>query len=261
MTSIIELQDVSKVYPGRWFRGVPTLRDVLLHPRTKRRPVVAPNIAVDGVSLSIHAGERVGVIGPNGAGKTTLLKLVAGLSAPTSGEVTVRGRVTAILTLGVGLRDELTGRENVYIEGELQGRNREDVDRVIDTVVEFADLGEFIDLPVLTYSTGMKARLAFAAAVHVDPEILLIDEALSVGDAAFAIKARRKVRELCTRGKVAVIVSHSMENIVDLCTRCLWIEGGRLRQDGDPVTVTQMYVEAVHRRDDAALLERFRRLV
>lgn len=256
MTQRIELRSVSKVYEVA--APAASLGKALSDPF---RRGVSRKTAVDDLDLTIEAGQRVGIVGRNGAGKTTLLKLLAGLAAPSSGEVVVEGRVTAIMTLGLGIREDMTGRENIYLEGEVQGRTRAEVERVIDEVVAFAELGEFIDYPVRTYSTGMKARLAFAAGTHVDPEVLIIDEALSAGDAAFAVKATRKIRQLCEVGKIVVIVSHSMGSVVDICNRCLWMGSGRIVMDGDPVAVTRAYVEAVRREDDAALLARFRSLV
>jgi lipopolysaccharide transport system ATP-binding protein len=215
--------------------------------------------AVDGISFSISEGERVGFIGANGAGKTTLLQMLAGISEPTGGKLNIVGKVTAIFTLGMGLRDDFSGLENIYIEGELQGRARQETEKVISEIVEFAELGEFIDRPVRTYSTGMKARLAFSTIVHIDPEVLIVDEALSVGDARFSAKATRKMKELTQRGKILILVSHSMGSIQDMCTRCIWLEGGKIRLDGAPGEVTKAYLDQVHREDDGKLFERFRR--
>ncbi len=170
----------------------------------------------------------------------------------------MEGHVTSILTLGLGLREDLTGRENIYLDGEVQGRSRSEIDKVIDEVIAFADIGEFIEYPVRTYSTGMKARLAFAMTFHIEPEILLIDEALSVGDAAFSTKATQKIRELCNKGKIVIIVSHSMENVVEICNRCLWMEEGSITMDGAPSAVTLAYIESVRKKDEAAIMERFR---
>jgi lipopolysaccharide transport system ATP-binding protein len=218
-------------------------------------------LAVDHVSLHIKHGERVGIIGRNGAGKSTLLHMIAGLSSPTSGVVDVNGKVTAVMTLGVGLRENASGRENVYIDGEIQGRTREEIDAVIDQIVEFAELGEFIDFPVRTYSTGMKARLAFAMISCIEPEILIIDEALSAGDARFSAKATAKIREICDKGKIVIIVSHSVAAVKDMCDRCLWIEQGKIVMDGSPEKVTKAYIDAVRGEDEARLLERFKREV
>jgi len=215
--------------------------------------------AVDGVSFTIQEGERVGFIGVNGAGKTTLLQLLAGISEASGGRLEIDGRVTSIFTLGLGLRDEFSGLENIYVEGELQGRTREETARVIDDIVGFADLGEFIGRPVRTYSTGMKARLAFSTIVHIDPEILIVDETLSVGDARFSAKATRKMKELTQRGRILILVSHSMGAIQDMCTRCIWMEEGKVRLDGVPAVVTKAYLDQVHKEDDGRLFERFRR--
>ena len=257
----IQLSGVSKAYHVSTAEPLPLLRQILANPAAGMRRSVTTKVAVDNVSLSMGAGERVGIIGRNGAGKTTLLKILAGLAEPSSGEIAVEGHVTAIMTLGLGLREDLTGRENIYVDGEMKGRSRDEIERMIDDVIAFADLGEFIEYPVRTYSTGMKARLAFATTMHIVPEILLIDEALSVGDVAFALKATAQIRELCETGKIVVIVSHSMESVVDICNRCLWMEDGRIVMDGDPSAVTRAYVESVRRKDEEAVLERFRRLV
>ncbi len=207
-------------------------------------------IALDGVSLVVEPGEHLGIIGPNGAGKSTLLRIIAGLASPTQGSVEVQGGVTAIFTLGLGLREECTGRENIYLDGELRGQTRAEIDETMDEIIAFADIGAFIDQPLRTYSTGMKARLAFSMLIHVTPEILIIDEALSVGDNAFFAKAQRKLREICRRGKISLIVSHSMPSILALCTRCVWIEEGRVVMDGHPSVVTHAYLEAVRRQDE-----------
>ena len=214
-----------------------------------------------GLSFQFAEGERVGVIGRNGAGKTTLLQLIAGIGVPTGGVLDIDGHVTAIFTLGLGLRDDLSGRENIFIDGELQGRSHAETAAVMAATVDFAELGEFIDRPVRTYSTGMKARLAFSMLVHIEPEILIIDEALSVGDANFARKATAKMRELTQRGKILIVVSHSMGAIRDMCNRCLWIDGGVIRMDGTPEAVTQAYLEEVRQLDEQVLLQRFRRQI
>lgn len=216
--------------------------------------------AVDGVSLVINAGDRVGIIGPNGAGKSTLLQVIAGLTSPSAGSMSVAGHVTAVMTLGVGLRDAATGRENIYLDGELQGKSRADVRRLIDEVIEFSELGDFIDQPVRTYSTGMKARLAFSMLCHIAPEILIIDEALSVGDAAFSRKAAAKIREICGRGRIVIIVSHSMTAVREICNRCLWMDAGRVVSDGSPVDVTDRYIDYVRRADQQDALARFRQI-
>ncbi|WP_431098447.1 ABC transporter ATP-binding protein [Polaromonas aquatica] len=218
-------------------------------------------VAVDNLSLTIRQGERLGIVGRNGAGKSTLLHLVAGLSTPSSGRITSTGKITSILTLGVGLREDLTGRENIYIDAEIQGKAKSAVDLAINEIIEFADLGEFIDYPIRTYSTGMKARLAFSMIAHVDPEILIIDEALSVGDAAFSVKATQRIRDICARGKIVIIVSHSMQAIESICNRCIWMDAGRVVMDGHPGDVTRAYIDAVKAEDEAQLVAKFRSLI
>jgi len=217
--------------------------------------------ALDGVSFIVHEGERVGIIGVNGAGKTTLLQILAGISTPTSGRIDVEGRVTSVFTLGTALREELTGRENIYTDGELQGRTRAETAALESAIIEFAELGDFIDRPMRTYSTGMKSRLAFSLMVHVNPEILIVDEALSVGDAHFAAKATAKMHELAARGRILMLVSHSMSAIRSMCSRCIWMSEGRIRMDGDPAGVTDAYLDAIRRSDDEQLLRSFRREV
>ncbi|TFY99673.1 polysaccharide ABC transporter ATP-binding protein [Ramlibacter rhizophilus] len=217
-----------------------------------------PKKAIDGVTFRIGEGERVGFIGRNGAGKTTLLQMLAGIAEPSGGILHVDGKVTAIFTLGMGLREDLTGLENIFVEGELMGRTREQTQALVDEIVAFAELGAFIDRPVRTYSTGMKARLAFSTIVHIEPEILIIDEALSVGDVKFGAKATAKMRELTRKGRILIVVSHSMGAIEDMCSRCLWIDEGRIRLDGPPSEVTRAYLDEVRRADEAKLSERFR---
>jgi lipopolysaccharide transport system ATP-binding protein len=215
--------------------------------------------ALKDVCLEVKENERVGVIGRNGSGKTTLLQTIAGMIEPTSGTVRVDGHVSCIMTLGVGLREQLSGRENIYIDGEINGKSRREIDTIIDEIIAFADIGEFIDLPVRTYSTGMKSRLAFSMITHIEPQILLIDEALSAGDKDFSGKASDKMRELCAKGKILMVVSHSMPTIVDMCNRCIWLDQGRIVMDGDPSAVTEAYLEAVRIADEDEMRKRFSR--
>jgi lipopolysaccharide transport system ATP-binding protein len=217
-------------------------------------------VALNDVSFSVTEGERVGIIGENGAGKSTLLHLLAGVATPTKGSIEINGHVHAALTIGLALREDLTGRANLYLDAEVQGRTRAETDTVIDRMIAFADLGDFIDQPVRTYSSGMKARLAFTSLVFVEPEILLIDEMLSVGDYWFSQKATQAVRELCGKGRIVMLVSHNLESIVSMCSRCLWLDGGRLVADGDPAEVTATYRERERQRDEAEMGAKFSRL-
>ena len=218
-------------------------------------------IAVNNATLSIGNGERLGIIGRNGAGKTTLLQIISDLLRPTSGMISIKGRVDCVMTLGVGLREELSGRDNIYIDGELNGRSRDQIDALLDDIISFADIGEYIDYPVRTYSTGMKARLAFALITFIEPEILIIDEALSVGDADFAKKAAIKMKQLCENGKIIILVSHSMKSIVEMCDRCIWMDQGSIVMDGDPEAVTTAYLDAVRQADEQDMLMRFKKRV
>ena len=208
------------------------------------------------VSFAAQTGDIIGIVGRNGAGKSTLLRSIAGLLQPTSGRIDLVGQVTAIMTLGLGLYEDLSGRENARANFDINGCEEEQWAAVDAQIEDFSELGDFYDRPVRTYSTGMKSRLSFAMLTHVDPEILIIDEALSAGDSRFANKAYARLRTLCTKGTIVLIVSHSMGTIVDLCTRCLWLDEGRIRMDGPPGEVTTAYHDAVREMDDANLLEK-----
>jgi lipopolysaccharide transport system ATP-binding protein len=256
MEASITLHKLSKIYPTG---GVNPSQEFFS--RTASAPAAGGKVAVDEVSLTIQQGERLGIVGSNGAGKSTLLHMIAGLSSQTSGSIEINGKVTSLMTLGVGLRNDLSGRENIYIDGEIQGRTRSDIKRVIDQVIDFADLGEFIDFPVRTYSTGMMARLGFSMISYIDPEILIIDETLTVGDASFSGKATARIKEICAQGKIVIIVSHGMQSIKDICNRCLWMENGRVIMDGSPEEVTTAYIDSVRAADEALLMERFQKLI
>jgi lipopolysaccharide transport system ATP-binding protein len=211
-------------------------------------------LVLDDISFSFNPGDIIGLIGHNGAGKSTLLSILAGISKPTCGDIDISGKVTAVMTLGVGLRDDLNGRENIYLDGQIQGKTREEISQFIDEIITFADLGAFIDRPVKTYSTGMKSRLAFSMLVGIQPEILIIDEALSAGDAFFAEKASRKIKEICKKGKIVIIVSHSMTTIEAMCNRCIWLEHGKILMDGEPGKVTRSYLQKIRQEDEKQAL-------
>ena len=254
----INLKEIRKVYPRKLQDQIVSVVMDLVG-----RPVENPKggLALAPLTLSIRNGERLGIIGPNGAGKSTLLQILAGITEPTSGQLDITGKVTAVLTLGIGLNENLSGRQNIYLDGETQGKSRKEIEPYIANVIEFAELGNFIDLPLHTYSTGMKARLAFAMVVQINPEILIIDETLSVGDAAFSAKASKKIRELCSRGAIVIIVSHNMQSVQELCDRCLWLDQGKLIMDGLPEEVTRAYLENVKATSDADHAARFPDLV
>jgi lipopolysaccharide transport system ATP-binding protein len=254
----VDLKNLRKVYPRKLGDQ---LVSVAMAALGRPSESAGGGVALDDLTLSIREGERVGIIGRNGAGKSTLLQMLAGITEPSSGRLNIEGKVTAVLTLGVGLREDLTGRENIYLDGETQGKQKAQMGTDVDAIVEFAELGKFIDLPLRTYSTGMKARLAFAMITQINPEILIIDEALSVGDAAFSVKAGKRIAQLCAQGAIVLIVSHGMQSIRELCNRCLWLNKGQLVMDGPPELVTRAYLESVREADEIDHVSRFRSLV
>jgi lipopolysaccharide transport system ATP-binding protein len=199
--------------------------------------------ALKDVSFEIQPGEVVGVIGRNGAGKSTLLKILSRITEPTEGRAVVRGRVGSLLEVGTGFHPELTGRENVYLNGAILGMKRAEVDRKFDEIVAFAEIEKLIDTPVKHYSSGMYLRLAFAVAAHLDPEILLVDEVLAVGDAAFQGKCLGKMKEVGEGGRTILFVSHNMAAIRTLCSRCILIREGRLAAQGDPADIVDDYLQ------------------
>jgi lipopolysaccharide transport system ATP-binding protein len=254
----VGVQDLSKVFALAEVGGGPVSLVKAL--RSGRSETTTRQVrALEGVTFAIREGERVGIIGRNGAGKTTLLSLLAGITEPTSGTITVTGDVHAMLTIGAVLRDEATGRENIYLDGAVHGKSREEVDVRIEEVIAFSELGDFIDRPVRTYSSGMKARLAFSMGAFIDPDILIIDETLSVGDVFFAAKASRRMKEIAAQGRIVIVVSHSLGTIVEMCERCLWLDQGRLIMDGPAAAVTKAYEQAVEQADEAELAAKFDR--
>ncbi len=204
-----------------------------------------PFYALRDVTFSINRGETTGIIGRNGSGKSTILKLIAGVMAPTTGEVRVAGRVSPLIELGAGFHPDLTGRENVHLNGSILGMSSREIREQFDAIVNFAELWEFIDTPVKRYSSGMYVRLGFAVAVHSNPEVLLVDEVLSVGDAYFQEKSLAKMHEFQAKGTTIVVVSHSMELVQRFCERALLIEGGHLVAEGSAKEIVERYAEAV----------------
>jgi ABC-type polysaccharide/polyol phosphate transport system ATPase subunit/SAM-dependent methyltransferase len=207
--------------------------------------------ALDDVSFDVPRGEVLGIIGSNGAGKSTLLKVITGVLEPTSGSVDITGRVTAILELGLGFNAEYSGRENIYLSGLLYGMNRAEINSKLEEIIEFSGLAEFIERPVKTYSSGMHARLAFSIATAVEPDILIIDEALAAGDAAFVQKCLRRIRLLCSGGRTVLLVSHGTGLLAQLCSRVVWMERGQIRMVGSAIQVVQAYDLATHQGADA----------
>lgn len=204
--------------------------------------------ALRDVSLDIRAGETIGLIGHNGSGKSTLLKLIGGIIEPTSGTIDERGRLAALLELGAGFHPDLTGRENVYLNAAVLGLSRDETDRRFDEIIAFAAIDEFIDTQVKFYSSGMYVRLAFAVAIHTDPDILLVDEVLAVGDEAFQRKCMDRIAEFQRQGRTIIIVSHALGQIEELCTRAVLLDKGRIVHDGDPSRAVARFRELLENR-------------
>jgi lipopolysaccharide transport system ATP-binding protein len=202
-------------------------------------------LALDSVSFEVKRGEAVGIIGRNGAGKSTLLKILSRVTAPTKGEVKIRGRVASLLEVGTGFHAELTGRENIFLNGAILGMRRTEISRKLDEIVAFAEVEKFIDTPVKRYSSGMYVRLAFAVAAHLEPEILIIDEVLAVGDAQFQKKCLGKMGDVATKeGRTILFVSHNMSAIADLCAKAIYLESGMIKKFGSTDAVIPMYLES-----------------
>src|SRR5215210_847727 len=209
--------------------------------------------ALQGVSFTVPKGRTLGVIGRNGSGKSTALKLVAGITKPTTGSVKVNGRISALIDLGAGFHPEISGRENVFINGIMLGLTKREITRRFDEIVEFAELKDFIDAPVKTYSSGMYMRLGFAVAIHVDPDVLLVDEVLAVGDEGFTHKCLDKFGEFKRRGKTILLVTHSLNLVERFCDEALWLDSGRVRGSGDPKRVVGAYLTDVGRSEEKEL--------
>jgi len=251
----IELTNVTKVY-RRYARRkqFATLKSALLTGsliQDLRPEEKFP--ALQDVSFVVPAGKTYGIIGRNGSGKSTALKLVAGITRPTSGTVNVMGRISALIELGAGFHPEISGRENVFINGIMLGLSKREVARRFDEIVEFAELQQFIDAPVKTYSSGMYMRLGFAVAIHVDPDVLLVDEVLAVGDEGFTHKCLDKFGEFKRRGKTILLVTHSLGLVERFCDEALWLDAGKVRGEGDPKRVVDAYLRDVERSEEKEL--------
>lgn len=237
----IELQEVTKKY--RLYNSKRQRLFSALFPSKKNSR--KDFFAIKNVSLKIAKGEIVGIVGKNGSGKSTLMKLIAGVVTPTTGTITTAGNIMPLLELGSGFHPEFTGLENIYFYAALHGYWRKDTDKVVNEILEFADIGDFINQPYKNYSSGMKARLSFAVSVNIDPDILILDEVLSVGDAAFKDKSAARMKEFFNRGKTILFVSHALPSIVELCTRAILVDKGEIIMDGHPEQVTKSYARLV----------------
>ena len=233
----ISLRDVSKNY--KLYQSPVHRVKETFHPFRKKYSITFQ--ALKDISFEIGCGETIGIVGRNGCGKSTLLQLVCGIMSPTSGQIDVNGRISAILELGAGFNPEFSGRNNVYLNCSILGMERAEVDERIDDILEFADIGEFIDQPVKTYSSGMNVRLAFSIAINVDPAILVIDEALAVGDAAFQRKCFSRIKAIQKKGATVLFVSHAADAVVELCNRAIFLDQGKILYSGDPKKAISLY--------------------
>jgi ABC-type polysaccharide/polyol phosphate transport system ATPase subunit len=246
----IEVVHVSKRFKLYHHAMLGPLKEYLMF--WKRQDVYREFEALHDVSFSVKRGEVVGIIGPNGAGKTTLLKMIAGLLPVTEGEIRVRGKVLALLALGVGVHPEFSGRENIYFIGLILGMSREEIDAKVQSIIDFSEIGAFIDQPFRTYSSGMKARLLFSISMSADPEILIVDEALATGDMAFVRKCEQRIRELCASGVTVLFVTHNLMQVNNLCDRSILLMNGKIACSGPPIEVfnryRELYIEDENRR-------------
>lgn len=255
MTHSVIVENLSKQYRiGRREKNT-TMREALMRlvkqPFRKRDPETI--WALKDISFAIKKGEVVGIIGRNGAGKSTLLKALAKITYPTSGRVRVNGRVASLLEVGTGFHEELTGRENIYLNGSILGMTKKEMDAQLESIIAFAGVEKFIDTPIKRYSSGMRLRLGFAIAAHLNPDVLLVDEVLAVGDMEFQKKCLKSMDDLRSSGRTVLFVSHNMAAIENLCPRTIWIDQGQVRQDGDTAEVIKAYLSTFTTAQEADL--------
>src|SRR5438132_3872312 len=249
MPRSIEVKNVSKCYQLGETRHT-MLREALMGAvrtligRKKAPPTQEVLWALDDISFEVERGEVIGLIGRNGAGKSTLLKVLSRITYPNSGRVDVNGRVGSLLEVGTGFHDELTGRENIFLNGSILGMRKREIEAALDKIVEFADIGGFLDTPIKRYSSGMRMRLGLPVVAHLNTDVLFVDEVLAVGDAPFQKKCLGAMRELSDGGRTLVFVSHNMAAIENLCTRTIWIDHGTVMQDGDTREVIRGYLNS-----------------
>lgn len=261
----IELKNIWKSYPLAESIPYITLRDniygffagIVQYLKTGKKKVNKNFWALKKINLKIYKGESVGIIGPNGAGKSTLLKLLSQITPPSKGEILINGKITSLLEVGTGFNPELTGRENIFLNGALLGMSLNEIKSKFNKIVKFAEISKFLDIPVKHYSSGMYMRLAFAIAVHVEQDILLLDEVLAVGDAKFQKKSISKMEEVTkSMGKTIIFVSHNMSAIQNICERCVFIEDGQVKASGKPSGVVEGYLKSSEPKSTIPLTER-----
>lgn len=243
---MIEVVNVSKKFK-RYQDKATTLKERLLQLRSSKADTFW---ALKDINLRVETGETLGLIGHNGSGKSTLLKLITKIIYPTSGTITTQGRVSSLLELGAGFHPDFTGRENIYINASIFGLSKKEIDKKLDSIIAFSELEGFIDSPIRTYSSGMYIRLAFAVAVHVEPQILLMDEIMAVGDANFQKKCIAKIKEFKQQGVTIVFVSHKMEDVYEICDRVVWLDHGRIVASGDTREIGQKYLAAMEAKGE-----------
>ena len=249
----VEVKNITKNYVIRHQKN-PSLKDAILKGKDKFEKFQA----LDDVSFNVNHSETFGIIGSNGSGKSTLLKLMAKVLKPTKGDISVNGTVSALLELGAGFHQDLTGRENVYLNASILGLKRKEISSRFDEIVEFSELERFIDMPVKSYSSGMYMRLGFSIAINVNPDILLVDEVLAVGDQAFQSKCYKVIYDFVRRGKTIIIVSHDLETISDLCQRVIFLKNGRIEEIGDSIKVVSAYRSYVEDLERSRIIEQQR---
>jgi ABC-type polysaccharide/polyol phosphate transport system ATPase subunit len=249
MTESIVVENAGKKFTMRYHRTMKQMAVAL----TKRQDLRETFLALDDVSFSVQQGESIGLMGLNGSGKSTLLKLVNGIMRPDSGSVLTRGRIAGLIATGAGFHPELSGRENVYLNGTILGLSHRELDRKFDEIVEFAGLERFIDTPVKNYSSGMYVRLGFSVAINVDPDVLLVDEVLAVGDEGFTHKCLDKFAEFKRRGKTILLVTHALGLVERFCDEALWLDAGRVKGSGDPKRIVGAYITDVEASEEKQL--------
>lgn len=247
----IEVKNITKKFKVYIDKGT-TLKEKVLF---KKRRAFEEREVLKGISFSVKKGEAIGLVGHNGCGKSTTLKLLTRIMYPDSGSIEIQGRVSSLIELGAGFHPDMTGRENIYTNASIFGLTKKEIDKRVNDIITFSELGDYIDNPVRTYSSGMYMRLAFSVAINVDAEVLLIDEILGVGDANFQIKCFNKLREIKAKGTTIVIVSHSLGQIEQICERSLWIHEGKIREEGEPRTVHMQYMQYMEEKRQQAAIE------
>ena len=253
MKNVIEVKNLTKSFKIFYDKSNSLKERILFRKRNlyERRTILSD------INFSVKKGESLGIIGRNGCGKSTLLKLLTGIIYPDSGTININGKVSSLIELGAGFHPDMSGRENIYINASIYGLTKKQIEKIIDDIISFSELEEFIDNPVRTYSSGMYMRLAFSVAIHVDAQILLIDEILAVGDIRFQEKCFNKLKELKSKGVTIIIVSHSLSQISQICDKCMWIEQGKIKSIGQPKKIIKEYTTYMNNYEKICPVSKF----